>query len=137
MPRSEGTTSSPARVILSAPPVREDAAGGAWLILMAIFGVGFLVTRRRNAKFARRLQAAGFQPTTDETGRLRYLPPGLQIPGQANPIVNGPYGAAQPLPYGYPQPQQQAYGQPAQAPGPYAPQQPYPQQNPTWQSPQR
>ncbi len=31
-----------------------------WLALMAILGVGFVVTRKRNAKFAARLQAAGF-----------------------------------------------------------------------------
>jgi len=129
------------------------AAAAAWVVLMAIFGIGFLVTRKRNAKFARRLQAAGFVPMTDETGRLRYLPPGLQIPGQANPFATGPYGAGQPpmgapaapaahgqqqapgpygqpqpQPYGYPQQQPQPYGYPQQAPGPYAPPQPYPQQ---------
>jgi hypothetical protein len=170
-------------------------AGISWLVLMALVGVGLLVNRKRNAKFARRLQAAGFQPMTDETGRVRYLPPGMQMPGTqmpgmqmpggGNPFANGPYGAPQPngpygaqpqqppqQPYGYPQqqppqpyaqpaPAPAAYGQPPQqpqAPGPYAPQQPYqqqpypqqpypqqpypqqqpdPQQNPNWQSPQR
>ncbi|WP_405872277.1 MULTISPECIES: hypothetical protein [unclassified Streptomyces] len=132
----------------------------AWLIFMAIFGIGLLVTRKRNAKFARRLQAAGFVPMTDETGRLRYLPPGLQIPGQANPFANGPYGAGRPpagpyaaqpqpqpqqQPYGYPQQQPpQPYAQPQQAPGSYAqPQQapapgPYaPQQQPQQPYPQQ
>lgn len=130
------------------------AAAATWLFFMAVFGIGFAVTRKRNAKFAARLQAAGFMPLSDETGRTRYLPPGTQIPGQqANPFAAGPYGntpAAPPTPgYGqqpYPQqqpypPQQQPYaGQPAAAPGhqpypqqpaapgPYAPQQPYPQQ---------
>ncbi|MET8446968.1 hypothetical protein [Streptomyces sp. NPDC005209] len=49
-------------------------AGGAWAIFMSIMGIGFLVTRRRNAKFAGRLQAAGFVPVTDASGRVRYLP---------------------------------------------------------------
>jgi hypothetical protein len=126
-------------------------AGIVWVILMAVFGIGLLVNRKRNAKFAQRLQAAGFVPMTDETGRLRYLPPGAQMPGQmagaqmpgqGNPFANGPYGNQPPQPqpqppYGYPQPpqpQHQPYGQPPQAPapapGPYAPQQPYPQPPP-------
>lgn len=112
-------------------------AGIVWLIFMAIFGIGLLVTRKRNAKFARRLQAAGFMPMTDETGRVRYLPPGLQMPGQANPFAGGPYGAGQP-PMGAPgapaTPAHAPYGQPGQpgqhVPGPYAAQpqyQPQPQ----------
>ncbi|CAM5594997.1 hypothetical protein SALBM217S_00989 [Streptomyces griseoloalbus] len=92
-----------------------------WLALMAILGIGFVVTRKRNAKFAARLQAANFTPVTDETGRVRYLPPGGQMPGHGNPFgaaPYGPYGAqAQGAPPVPPQPQQQP------APG-YAPQQP-------------
>ncbi|MFF7723073.1 hypothetical protein ACFZDB_27455 [Streptomyces luteogriseus] len=95
------------------------AAGVVWLLLMAVFGIGLVVTRKRNAKFAARLRAAGFAPVQDENGRLRYLPPGAQPPGQANPFAGGPYGGAvpgQPAPVaGTPQP---AYGQ--QPPGPYA-----------------
>ncbi|SMQ16663.1 hypothetical protein SAMN06272771_3036 [Streptomyces sp. Ag82_O1-12] len=95
------------------------AAGVVWLLLMAVFGIGLLVTRKRNAKFAARLQAAGFTPVQDETGRLRYLPPGAQPPGQGNPFAGGPYGGAVPgrpgPATGTPQP---AYGQ--QPPGPYA-----------------
>ncbi|MEV7889484.1 hypothetical protein ACWD3I_00335 [Streptomyces sp. NPDC002817] len=126
------------------------AAAVTWVVFMAIFGIGLLVTRRRNAKFAARLHAAGFMPVSDESGRVRYLPPGAQYPGQqANPFAAGqyaagPYGnapAAPPAPgYGqqpypqqqpqaYPQQQPQPYGaQPAAAP--YPPQQPYPQQPP-------
>ncbi|MFI6375867.1 hypothetical protein [Streptomyces sp. NPDC050546] len=73
------------------------AAGGIWLLFMAIFGIGLLVTRKRNAKFAARLQAAGFMPVTDENGRMRYLPPGAQPPGHGNPFGGGPYGGG---PYG-------------------------------------
>ncbi|WP_405505750.1 hypothetical protein [Streptomyces purpurascens] len=68
------------------------AAGVVWLLFMAIFGIGLLVTRKRNAKFAARLQAAGFMPVTDENGRTRYLPPGAQPPGHGNPFGGGPYG---------------------------------------------
>ncbi|MFE7900605.1 hypothetical protein ACFU3E_24455 [Streptomyces sp. NPDC057424] len=87
------------------------AAGVVWLLLMAVFGIGLVVTRKRNAKFAARLQAAGFMPVSDETGRLRYLPPGAQLPGQGNLFAQqapGPYAQPAPGPYG---------GQPA--PGPY------------------
>ncbi|MFF0685595.1 hypothetical protein ACFYUG_05795 [Streptomyces albogriseolus] len=114
-------------------------AGIIWLALMAVFGIGFVVTRKRNAKFAARLQAAGFAPVADETGRARYLPPGSGTPYGAGPY--GPYGAqaqgAPPFPQQQPAPgyapQPPAYGQPfpqqqpapgyAQ-PGPYAPQPP-------------
>ncbi|MER6384879.1 hypothetical protein [Streptomyces sp. NPDC001250] len=115
-------------------------AGVVWVILMAIFGIGFAVTRGRNAKFANRLQAAGFTPVTDETGRVRYLPPGAQVPGVGAGAGGqaGPYGAAA---YGQqgayaPSGQQGAYapsgqqgsygqgpyGQQPSSPGPYAPQ---------------
>lgn len=101
-------------------------AGGIWLALMAVFGIGFVVNRKRNAKFATRLQAAGFVPVTDETGRVRHLPPGGQTPGHGNPFGGGPYGAPAPgMPapapgYGHhPQQPPGPYAQPA-APGPYA-----------------
>ncbi|MCG8967277.1 hypothetical protein [Streptomyces sp. CL12-4] len=105
-----------------------------WLFVLAILGVGLLVTRKRNAKFAARLQAAGFLPVADETGRVRYVPPGAQLPGHGNPFGGGapvagaPYGYPAPggpaAPGGYGQPAPGGYGHPA--PGPYAPQQPYP-----------
>ncbi|MFI7391360.1 hypothetical protein [Streptomyces tendae] len=113
-------------------------SGIIWLVLMAALGLGFLVTRKRNAKFAARLQAAGFMPVADETGRVRYLPPGGQLPGHGNPFGAAPggYGQPAPGPYGAQPPQQQPYGGPPQvqqpyapqAPQPYAPPQPYPQQ---------
>ncbi|MFF5967385.1 hypothetical protein ACFY64_27395 [Streptomyces collinus] len=92
------------------------AAGVVWVLLMAVFGIGLVVTRKRNAKFAARLQAAGFLPVTDENGRTRYLPPGVQLPGQGNPFAGGPYGQQAPGPYAQPAPG--PYAQPA--PGPYA-----------------
>ncbi|MFC9683271.1 hypothetical protein [Streptomyces sp. NPDC056948] len=94
------------------------AAGLIWLLFLAIFGIGLLVTRKRNAKFAARLQAAGFMPVTDENGRTRYLPPGAQPPGHGNPFGGGPYGggpgAGAP---GYGGVPGQAGGVPGQAPG--------------------
>ncbi|MDK1347049.1 hypothetical protein QNO09_27855 [Streptomyces sp. 378] len=84
------------------------AAGAVWLVFMAIFGIGLGVTRKRNAKFAARLRAAGFVPVNDENGRLRYLPPGAQPPGQGNPFGGGPYAQQAPGAYA------------PQAPGPYA-----------------
>ncbi|MGW5043009.1 hypothetical protein ACWEQK_33185 [Streptomyces parvulus] len=123
-----------------------EVAAVVWLLVLALLGVGFLITRRRNAKFAARLAAAGFAPVADETGRVRYLPPGgygtpapvqyAQPQQQAYP-QHQPYA---PQPQAYPQqayaPQPQPYHQQAYAPPqqPYAPQpHPHPQQNPHWQ----
>ncbi|MEV7858090.1 hypothetical protein AB0O86_04405 [Streptomyces hirsutus] len=120
-------------------------AGVIWVLLMVVLGVGFVVTRKRNAKFAARLRAAGFAPMTDETGRVRYLPPGGQAPGHGNPFGGGPYGApgAAPAPYAQPAPggpyAQQPPGPYAQQPpGPYAqqPPGPYAQQPPGPYAPQ-
>ncbi len=100
-------------------------SGGIWLALMAVFGIGVVVNRKRNAKFAARLQAAGFAPVTDETGRVRHLPPGGRMPGHGNPFGGVPYGAPapgygqQPQGPGYQGQPPMPYGQPA--PGPYAP----------------
>ena len=100
-----------------------------WVLLLAALGVAFVVNGKRNVKFAGRLQAAGFTPVTDESGRVRYLPPGAQVPGQANPFAAGPYGN-QPQPgYGQ-QPQQPGYGQQPQPGYGQQPQQPYPPQQP-------
>ncbi|WP_345584877.1 hypothetical protein [Streptomyces prasinosporus] len=135
-------------------------AGVIWLVLMAVFGIGLVVTRGRNAKFAARLRAAGFTPVADETGRVRHLPPGGQLPGHGNPFGGpyGPYGApgvgtpgaAPGAPAGPPavhgRPPMPYPQQPPAPAGPYAqPQPPYgqpqapqhPQQNPYWQPPQR
>ncbi|MGW1390569.1 hypothetical protein ACWD6Q_02745 [Streptomyces nigra] len=120
----------------------------SWLGLMALLAVGVVVTRKRNAKFAARLTAAGFTPVRDETGRLRYLPAsgsgpyGRQTPAAA-PGVPGGYGQQAPAaPGGYGQHAPAPYAQPAApvsyghqpAPGPYAepqaPQEPYQPQQP-------
>ncbi|MCX2925179.1 hypothetical protein [Streptomyces sp. NEAU-W12] len=102
-------------------------AGVIWALLMAVLGIGFVVTRKRNAKFAARLRAAGFTPVTDETGRVRYLPPGGQTPGHGNPLGGNPYGGN---PYGGNPYGGVPYGAPGAAPAPYAQQGPYAQQPP-------
>ncbi|RPE43478.1 hypothetical protein EDD90_6681 [Streptomyces sp. Ag109_O5-1] len=92
-------------------------SGVVWIIAMAVMGLGFFVTRGRNAKFAQRLQAAGFMPVTGEGGRVRYLPPGTPMPMPAATPTPMPMPAApvQQPPY---QPQQQPWQQQA---GPYGP----------------
>lgn len=92
-----------------------------WVGVLALLGVGLLVNRKRNAKFAARLQAAGFMPVTDETGRVRYVAPGAQLPGHGNPFGGFTGGGPAPAgpPYAYPAAAQGAYAQPQ-------PQQPYP-----------
>ncbi|TPQ20238.1 hypothetical protein [Streptomyces sporangiiformans] len=115
-------------------------SGIFWLLLLGFLGIMVAVTRKRNAKFAARLQAAGFAPVTDETGRVRYLPAGAQLPGQGNPFA-GQQGGQSGQQYGQPGQQygNQQYGQEhygpqygnpyggpqggAPAPGSYAPQQ--------------
>ncbi|MER5795446.1 hypothetical protein [Streptomyces sp. NPDC001980] len=87
-------------------------SGVVWVLLMAVMGLGFFVTRGRNAKFAQRLQAAGFVPVTDQSGRVRYLPPGTPMP-MPMPMPMQP-GAVQ-------QPQYQPQYQPPQQAGPYGP----------------
>ena len=71
-----------------------------WVVLMVICGIGFGVNRRRNARAAARLRAAGFVPVTDAGGQVRYLTPAMAAGHGQNP-----YGA----------------GIPPQAPGPYGP----------------
>ncbi|MEU5343265.1 MULTISPECIES: hypothetical protein [unclassified Streptomyces] len=96
-------------------------SGIVWALLLGVLGIGFAVTRKRNAKFAARLRAAGFTPVTDGTGRVRYLPQGAQVPGHANPFggagmpgAGGPY-APQPGVGG-------PYAPPLGSGGPYVPQ---------------
>jgi hypothetical protein len=120
--------------------VAFTVAGVLWAVMMVVLGVGLVVTRKRNAKFAALLGAAGFAPVTEEGGRVRYLPPTVGYAGRPT----GPYGPYSPhagqtpqapyagqAPYGgqVPQAAQPPYaGQAPQAP--YAGQAPYPAQAP-------
>ncbi|MFG3143810.1 hypothetical protein [Streptomyces sp. NPDC048243] len=127
--------------------VAWTVAGVLWAVLMVVLGIGIVVTRKRNAKFAARLQAAGFAPVTEEGGRVRYLPPtagyggyagygghggppgagyGGQTPGPYGPYGPvGPHGASSPQPPQAPQMPLAAPTQPTASaqstpPGPYA-----------------
>ncbi|MFJ9018594.1 hypothetical protein ACIRPU_01190 [Streptomyces sp. NPDC102259] len=60
-----------------------------WATLMALLPVLLAYSRRHRAKYAARLQAAGFTPVTDPSGRLRYVPPGRRLPGHGNPFAGG------------------------------------------------
>jgi hypothetical protein len=62
-------------------------AVGVWAALMGLVYVGLGYSRRRTARYAARLQAAGFTPVTDQVGRLRYVPPGGRPPGHGNPFA--------------------------------------------------
>ncbi|MFE9459733.1 hypothetical protein [Streptomyces californicus] len=53
----------------------------------ALLPVGFAISRRSVVKYTARLEAAGFTPVTDRNGRLRYVPPGGQLPGHGNPFA--------------------------------------------------
>ncbi|WP_200303387.1 hypothetical protein [Streptomyces adelaidensis] len=74
--------------------LRADTAavaivGIVWAALMALLPVLLVYSRRYRAKYATQLQAAGFTPAIDPSGRLRYVPPGGQLPGHGNPFAGG------------------------------------------------
>lgn len=77
-------------------------------VLMLVLGAGFLLTRARNKKHAVRLHEAGLVAVRDESGRIRYLPPGGRLPEQVNPFAAQQVQQVQ-------QPQQFAPGYPAPA----------------------
>ncbi|MFF1277094.1 hypothetical protein ACFVZC_27370 [Streptomyces marokkonensis] len=66
--------------------------GAVWALLMAFIAVGFVRNRRCLVRQAALLRAAGFTPVTEPGGRLRYLPPGGQLPGHGNALrrTSGP-----------------------------------------------
>lgn len=64
-------------------------SGVVWAALMALMPVLVIVNRRYKAKSIARFQAAGLTPVTDQSGRLRYVPPGGQLPGHGNPFAGG------------------------------------------------
>ncbi|MFJ9005070.1 hypothetical protein [Streptomyces canus] len=61
--------------------------GIVWAALMALLPVLLVYSRRYRSKYAAQLKAAGFTPVTDRNGRLRYVPPGGQLPGHGNPFA--------------------------------------------------
>lgn len=74
--------------------LRADTAAAVivvivWAALMALLPVLLAYSRRYRAKYTSQLRAAGFTPVTDRNGRLRYVPPGGQLPGHGNPFAGG------------------------------------------------
>ncbi|MGW3326873.1 hypothetical protein [Streptomyces virginiae] len=65
-------------------PVEAVISGVAVALLIT---VAFQVGAIRRAKIAKRLTAAGFVTVRDERGNQRFLRPGQQLPGHANPFA--------------------------------------------------
>lgn len=60
-------------------------AGLLWAVFMACVPIGLAHTRRKRARYAAVLEAAGLTPVTDMLGRLRYVSPGDRRPVLGNP----------------------------------------------------
>ncbi|MFD4738015.1 hypothetical protein ACFWNR_24795 [Streptomyces virginiae] len=71
-------------LLIDKSPVEALLSGGAVALLMT---VAFQVGAIRRAKIAQRLTAAGFLAVRDERGDQRFLRPGQQLPGHANPFA--------------------------------------------------
>ncbi|MFI8264577.1 hypothetical protein [Streptomyces sp. NPDC085665] len=73
-----------ALMLIDKSPVEALASGGAVAVLCT---VAFKVGAVRRAKIARRLTEAGFLAVRDGQGGQRFLRPGQQLPGHANPFA--------------------------------------------------
>ncbi|MGW2042426.1 hypothetical protein [Streptomyces virginiae] len=71
-------------LLIDKSPVEAVASGGAVALL---FTVAFNVGAIRRRQIAQRLTAAGFFAVCDEQGTQRFLRPGQQLPGHANPFA--------------------------------------------------
>ncbi|WP_158734428.1 hypothetical protein [Streptomyces sp. NRRL F-2747] len=71
-------------MLIDKSPVEAFASGGAVAVLCT---VAFKVGAVRRAKIARRLTEAGFLAVRDGQGGQRFLRPGQQLPGHANPFA--------------------------------------------------
>ncbi|MEC4575911.1 hypothetical protein [Streptomyces virginiae] len=71
-------------LLVDKSPVEAVASGGAVALL---FTVAFNVGAIRRRQIAQRLTAAGFFAVRDEQGTQRFLRPGQQLPGHANPFA--------------------------------------------------
>ncbi|MFB6863292.1 hypothetical protein ACFCZQ_34435 [Streptomyces virginiae] len=71
-------------LLIDKSPVEAVASGGAVALL---FTVAFNVGAIRRRQIAQRLTAAGFCAVRDEQGTQRFLRPGQQLPGHANPFA--------------------------------------------------
>ncbi|MET9468459.1 hypothetical protein ABZY44_27465 [Streptomyces sp. NPDC006544] len=71
-------------LLIDKSPVEAVASGAAVALLFtAAFKVGVI----RRAKITQRLTAAGFVAVRDGQGSQRFLRPGQQLPGHANPFA--------------------------------------------------
>ncbi|MEW2136677.1 hypothetical protein AB0892_08785 [Streptomyces sp. NPDC005409] len=74
-----------ALLLVDKSPAEALASGGALaLLLTAALRTGSI----RRARCAQRLTHAGFFAVRDEQGRQRFLRPGQQLPGHANPFAS-------------------------------------------------
>ncbi|WP_329384774.1 hypothetical protein OG625_23950 [Streptomyces sp. NBC_01351] len=71
-------------MLIERSPVEALASGGVLALLLT---VAFQVGAIRRGKIARRLTAAGYHAVRDEQGDRRFLSPGQQLPGHANPFA--------------------------------------------------
>lgn len=71
-------------MLIDKSPVEALASGGLVALLLT---VAFKVGAIRRGKITQRLTAAGFLAVRDERGGRRFLRPGQQLPGHANPFA--------------------------------------------------
>ncbi|MFB6820233.1 hypothetical protein ACFCXA_01415 [Streptomyces virginiae] len=71
-------------LLVDRSPIEAFASGGVVALIMT---VAFQVGAIRRAKIAQRLTAAGFLAVRDEQGNQRFLRPGQQLPGHADPFA--------------------------------------------------
>ncbi|MFC9586653.1 hypothetical protein ACFVJ8_28035 [Streptomyces yangpuensis] len=71
-------------LLIDRSPIEAVASGGAVALL---FTAAFKVGAIRRRKIAQRLTDAGFLAVRDEQGSQRFLRPGQQLPGHANPFA--------------------------------------------------
>ncbi|MFJ6656180.1 hypothetical protein ACIQNG_07435 [Streptomyces sp. NPDC091377] len=64
--------------------------GAGWAALVGLAVAGARSSGRFRDQHAATLRAAGFTGVTDAHGRLRYVPPGGQLPGHGNPFTAAP-----------------------------------------------
>ncbi|NEC92152.1 hypothetical protein [Streptomyces sp. SID12501] len=65
------------------------ASGIIWVALIACVPVVLVINRRHRARQVARLKAAGFTAVTEQSGRIRYVPPDGRLPGNGNPFAGG------------------------------------------------
>ncbi|MGW6984068.1 hypothetical protein ACWGE1_32280 [Streptomyces sp. NPDC054932] len=71
-------------LLIDRSPVEAVASGGA---VALFFTVAFKAGEIRRRTIAQRLTAAGFLAVRDEQGSQRFLRPGQQLPGHADPFA--------------------------------------------------